>query len=399
MENCLLVRFGEVFLKKGNRRRFLDQLRSMLQDALSMEAGLENLKISAPHGRFLVTAKEDTVCSSEELDRAAIAISRVFGIVSVSPAATVESDFETIKEAAASLANREIEERPVQTFRVEARRTWKRFPMKSPDINLHVGARIIDDHPLPVRMKGADLVVGIEIHEEQTYIYARRLKGPGGLPVGSSGHAVLLLSGGIDSPVAGWMMAKRGCRLTAVHFHSYPYTTKKSLQKVAELAGQLARWHGRIRLLSMSITAIQEYFRDEVPDDKLVLFYRRTMIRLASRVARDRRARALVTGESLGQVASQTMVNIAVIQEAATVPVLQPLIGLDKVETVERAKRIGTFELSIQPYDDCCSLFLPPHPDTRGDIGYIKATEDNLEELERLEEEAYVAREERWIPA
>ena len=393
MENTIIVRYGEVFLKKGNRPRFLRMLKENLKRALKRSGGLDHLKVHSFHGRYEVNAGDEEM-SAADLARAVEALACTFGIVSVSPAVRVECDYETIEECAHTLGCREIEERGVATFKVETARSFKGFPMKSPEINRQIGARIIGTHPLPVRMANPELTVGIEIHKHAAFVFTSSVPAPGGLPVGSSGRAVLLLSGGIDSPVAAWMMAKRGCTLTAVHFHSYPYTTKKSAQKVADLAERLARYTGPMRLISMKITGVQEYLREHVPNDKLVLFYRRTMIRLADRVAKELKAKALVTGESLGQVASQTIENIAVIENAATMPILRPLIGLDKHEVIKLARKIDTYELSIQPYDDCCSLFLPPHPDTRGNTDRIKALEATLEELPGLEEQAWEEREE-----
>ncbi len=395
MENIILIRFGEVFLKKGNRGRFLRILRNAIKSSLKRTPGLEGWTVEAFHGRFLVRAPEGAEPGA--MNTALEATSRTFGVVSVSPGQEVATDYEVIATAAHELGVREIAEGNPRNFRVTASRSYKRFPMKSPDIERTIGARIYETNPLPVKLKGADLNVGIEIYEQSSYVFARTIPGPGGLPVGSSGSAVLLLSGGIDSPVAGWMMAKRGCHLVGVHFHSYPYTSTRSQEKVAELARQLTRWHGPMMLFNMSITKVQEYLRENTPDDKLVLFYRRTMIRLAVRVAEDMEAKALVTGESLAQVASQTMENIAVIDDASPLPILQPLIGLDKVEAIELAKQIGTFDVSIQPHDDCCSLFLPPHPDTKGKVSIIRSMEDRLPDLARLEDEAFEAREKQLI--
>ena len=395
MENIILIRFGEVFLKKGNRGHFLRILRTALKGALKRTPGLQGWTVEAFHGRFLVRAPADA--AAESMGAALAAVSHTFGVVSVSPGMEVPTDYEALSTAAYDLGVREITEGNPRHFRVSASRSYKRFPMKSPEIERTIGARIYETHALPVKLKGADLVVGIEIFEQSSYVFARSIPGPGGLPVGSSGTAVLLLSGGIDSPVAGWMMAKRGCHLVGVHFHSYPYTSTRSQEKVVELARALSRWHGPMMLASMSITAIQEYLREHTPNEKLVLFYRRTMVRLASRVAEEMQAKALVTGESLGQVASQTMENIAVIGDASSLPILQPLIGMDKMEAVDLARRIGTFDVSIQPHADCCSLFLPPHPDTRGKVPIIRTMEENLADLGRLEDEAFEAREKNVI--
>lgn len=397
MEIVILVRYGEIFLKKGNRGKFLSILRRNLTSALKRVPGLEHLTVSSFHGRYQVEPAGGKITDGQ-MCRAVEALATTFGVVSVSPAVKVEPTVQAIEDSAAALATRELEKRTIGTFKVQTSRSWKRFPMKSPDLSGKVGARIVEEHKLPVRMKDPDLTVGIEIHEHDAYVFAGSTKGPGGLPIGSSGSGVLLLSGGIDSPVAGWMMAKRGCRQTAVHFHSYPYTSRKSVQKVEELADSLSRWMGPIRLISIKLAAIQEYLRNNVPDDKLVLFYRRSMVRLATRVAKQRKALALVTGESLGQVASQTLENLGVIEDSTDLTILRPLVGMDKSETVDLARRIGTFEISIKPHDDCCSLFLPPHPETRGKVPVIVKLEKELEQLADLENTAFDEREEAWRP-
>jgi len=396
MENAILIRFGEVFLKKGNRPWFLRLLNRNLKEALTRGGCAEGLKVKALHGRYEVVPTEGEF-PPELLAQACDILTRTFGVVSVSPAVTVPTDYEQLEKTGLELVARELTRREVCSFKVNTSRPFKRFPMKSPDVNRRIGAHIISHHPMPVKMSNPDLELGIEITADRSFLFVQTRRGPGGLPVGCSGKAVLLLSGGIDSPVAGWMMAKRGCRVIAAHCHSYPYTSRKSLKKVELLAESLARWVGPVRLISMEITAAQEYFRDRVPNDKLVLFYRRTMVRLAERVARETNAAALITGESLAQVASQTIENLAVVQDAASLPMLRPLVGMDKMETVDLARRIGTFDISVQPYDDCCSLFLPPHPETRGRVREICSLEEGLDQLHDLEDRAFEGRQEKWF--
>jgi tRNA uracil 4-sulfurtransferase len=399
MENAVIIRFGEVFLKKGNRAQFMKQLRRNLRDSLKRIGQVEGVTLTSYHGRYEISREEDQPFDEAELARLVDAVTSTFGIVSASPAIKTELEYDAIKEAVVTLADREIEERRVDTFKIDASRAFKRFPMTSPELGRQLGSAVIEKHPLPVRMKNPDLTVGVEIHEHGAYVHARRVPAPGGLPVGSSGKAVLLLSGGIDSPVAGWMMAKRGCFLRPIHFHSYPYTSKRSVEKVKALAQTLSRWTGPLRMTSISITPIQEYLRESIPNDKLVLFYRRSMVRLASRLAAEVHAKALITGESLGQVASQTMENMAVVGQAATLPIFQPLVGMDKMETVALARKIGTYETSIEPHDDCCSLFLPPHPETKGKVDRILAMEEELADLARLEDEAWEGREDFIVGA
>jgi thiamine biosynthesis protein ThiI len=393
MADSILVRYGEVFLKKGNRARFLRILKQNLDRCLAARFPAGGITVRPFHGRYEVLPAEGPF-DEAPLAAAMAAVTSTFGIASASPVVRTGHDLETIAAVAVELVRNELEAARINTFKVQTNRAWKRFPLISPEINASVGERIVNEFKLPAKMKAPDLTVGIEIYEKAVYLFAHTTTGPGGLPVGSSGRALLLLSGGIDSPVAGWMIAKRGCSVGAVHFHSYPYTSQKSLSKVTDIAERLAPWLGPVPLVQIRLTPVQEYLRDQVPNDKLVLFYRRAMIRLATRVARTRKATALVTGESLGQVASQTLHNLHVIGEATPLLILRPLIAMDKEETVRLARRIGTFDLSIQPHTDCCSLFLPPHPDTKGDVEKIKAIESRLDRLAQLEDEVFEAREE-----
>jgi thiamine biosynthesis protein ThiI len=379
-----------VFLKKGNRPKFLRQLRKNLEAGLARRSRVEGIRVAPFHGRYEV--RKPGGLSAEECARAVEVLAATFGVVSVSPAVQVPNDLAEITRSAVEAARDALSRREAKTFRVAASRSYKLFPMTSPDINVHVGRAVKDAIGLPVKLAAADLTVGIEVTPAGTYVFADTARGPGGLPVGSAGRAVLLLSGGIDSPVAGWMMAKRGCQVVAIHFHSYPYTSRGSQEKVVALAERLSEWLGPVRLVLVGIGALQEMLRQRVPREQLVLFYRRSMVRLAARLAGERRARALITGESLGQVASQTMENIGVIQEATALPVLRPLIGMDKEETVRLARRIGTYDLSIAAAEDCCSLFLPPHPMLRGDVEAVKRIEAELPDLVRLEEEAWSSR-------
>jgi len=385
----VLVRYGEVFLKKGNRSRFLRVLRKNLENAVRFQAGLPNARVDTFHGRFQVVAgdREDELpagCDKLMLQ----AVQHTFGVSSGSPAVQVARDYEAIEAACLSLADQAVGSGKVTTFKIATSRSDKTFPMRSPDVNAALGAKVVERHGLKVRMADPDLTISVEIFAHGAYVFTQTVRGPGGLPVGTGGRVLLLLSGGIDSPVAGWMMGKRGCSVSAVHFHSYPFTTQKSIQKVEELATSLKPWLGHVRVTMVPLAPVQEYLRDSAPSDKLVLLYRRSMFRIASALASANRCSALVTGESLGQVASQTLENMRVIQDATDLLVLRPLVGMDKLETVEMARRIGTFEISTRPHEDCCSLFVPAHPDTRGNLDFIKRCESGLEKLADLEREA-----------
>jgi thiamine biosynthesis protein ThiI len=393
MSNVILVRFGEVFLKKGNRPWFLRVLKENLKRNVRAAAGLEKFYVTAFHGRYEVHSPDLRDLTDSELAKAVDAAKSTFGVVSISPARRVELSYEAIESAALDAVKAALDASPIRNFRIEASRAFKGFPVSSPELNRRVGAAVVERFGLPGKMVGWDLNVGIEVYEHGAYVFGQRIPGPGGLPVGTSGKAVLLLSGGIDSPVAGYMMAKRGCQIFPVHFHSVPYTSKRAMEKVRDLHAVLSRYTGGGRVTLIRLTDVQEYLRDHVPPEKLVLFYRRSMVRLATRVAQVTRARALVTGESLAQVASQTLDNMSVIGEATKLILLRPLVGMDKVETMDLARRIGTYDISVRPHDDCCSLFLPPHPDTHGNVDDIKGIEAGLPELAALEDAAFASRE------
>jgi thiamine biosynthesis protein ThiI len=371
VNDVIVLRWGEIFLKGQNRpffeRKLLDNVRRAVQ-------GVEGVRVEKLHGRMLVEVP------STEKERAVTRLQRVFGLTSLSPARVVDPDLEAIAgeavrqagEAAARLGGR-------PTFKVETRRPDKRFPMASPEVSRQVGARIVEATRLPVDVHRPQLEVGIEIGAERTFVFAHTVPGPGGLPVGVTGRVNLLLSGGIDSPVAGWLAMKRGCSLQATYFHSFPFTGDKTKEKVIDLCRLLAPWQGRIELHVVHFTEVQKQLRDAGPGELAVVLYRRMMMRAATLLAERGRALALVTGENLAQVASQTLENLAVIEEAAGLPVLRPLLTFDKLETVALAQRIGTYETSILPYEDCCSLFVPDHPATRAHLEAVQAVEARVE--------------------
>ena len=366
MSRAVVVRFGEVFLKGDNRGFFLGKLEANLKRAVLAQRG----RIERLHGRFLIRA--------DDIDAALIATSRVFGVTSVSAAEICEPDLDRIGEAAVQCARDASARGGRVSFKIETRRSDKRFPLPSPEISRQVGARVLEEVGLPVDVHQPSLVIAIEVGTENAFVSGGALRGPGGLPVGTAGHVLLLLSGGIDSPVAGWLMQKRGCEISAVYFHSFPYTGDRTKEKVKDLARLLAGWQGILRLRVVHFTEIQKTLREAGPPELAVVLYRRMMMRIASRAARLEKALALVTGDNLGQVASQTLENLATIEDAAALPVFRPLLAYDKSETTALARRIGTFDLSTQPYEDCCSLFVPQHPELRARVSDATAVEKKL---------------------
>jgi thiamine biosynthesis protein ThiI len=358
MESVVLCRFGELFLKAGNRKAFERVLADNVRAAL---ADLPHARVEPTHGRLLVRLPTD------EADEAVAQLSRVFGLVSFSVARQVDAkpDLEAITAMAVDEARAAIARDRPASFKIESRRPDKRFPKSSLDIDRHVGAAVQAATGLAVDVHSPALRLGIEVGTDVAYVFAGKHDAPGGLPVGVSGRALLLLSGGIDSPVAGWLAAKRGLALDAVYFHSPPYVGEKSRDKVLALGKELARWQALRSVTVVPFTDAQKKLRDTGPAELAVVLYRRMMMRIADAIADKLEAGALVTGENLGQVASQTIENMTAIEAAARRVVLRPLLTYDKVETTALARRIGTYETSILPYEDCCSLFVPPHPATR----------------------------------
>ncbi len=383
--DVLLVRFGELFLNGDNRYQFLAALEHNLKRALRR---LPGTAVEAHHGRFVVRA----LAPEMDMHAALAHVSRVFGVSSVSLGVSVARDLDAMAQVGARLAA-EAAAGGARSFKVETRRSDKRFLPESPGVNDVVGRAAQAASGLKVDVHDPEVTLAVEIAPGFVILSTRTARGPGGLPVGVSGNVTLLLSGGLDSPVAGYLMQKRGCRLNAVYFHSFPYTGEGARQKVTELARELGQAQGGIRLSVIPFTAVQEALRDRAHPRLLVLLYRRAMMRIACQVADTEGARALATGESLGQVASQTVENLGCIEDVADRPVLRPLVAYDKAEIVELAKRIGTFEISIRPFADCCSLFVPRHPATKGRVADVRAAEEAVAELPRLVEDAAAARE------
>jgi thiamine biosynthesis protein ThiI len=372
-ESVLLCRYGELFLKSGNRKRFESMLVGNVQAAL---AGLAGARVQAPHGRILVHVP------AAHVDEAAARVGRVFGLVSLSVARVVAPEMDAIGAAAIAETRAGVErlarsQGTRTTFRIDARRADKSFPVPSMELAKQIGARVVAATALPVDLHTADLHVGVEVTSRGAFVYEGTRAAPGGLPVGVSGRGLLLLSGGIDSPVAGWLAAKRGLAQDAIYFHSPPFIGEKAKDKVVTLARILARWGALRSVTVVPFTDAQKQLRDAGAGELAVVLYRRMMMRIADVVADGMDAGALITGENLGQVASQTVENMTAIAAVCRRVILRPLVTYDKVETTDLARRIGTFETSILPFDDCCSLFVPRHP----------ATKARAQDAERVEAE------------
>jgi len=369
MEPVLLARYGEIGLKGRNRPFFIDRL---VGNIAAHVGGAGSVR--AHFSRVLVRPRGD----DEDLDALAERVRRTFGVVSVSPAWSVPSRLDEIGAAAEAVTARALAHRPRVSFKVDARRADKRFAYTSGEVNTIIGRRLQDRFGLPVTVTAPDLTVTVEIRD-QTFLFTETLPGPGGLPVGTGGRAVALLSGGIDSPVATWMAARRGLEVVPLHCYSFPFVNERSKMKVIDLCRVLATYAGPLRCWIGFFTEIQRAIQLAVTAELRVTVMRRMMLRLAEGVAAREGALAVVTGESAGQVASQTLASIATIDAVAGGPVLRPLIGMDKTEITARAREIGTYDISVLPYEDCCSLFLPAHPRTHP-------------------EDAEAAREERALP-
>jgi thiamine biosynthesis protein ThiI len=373
MDNVIIIRYAEIHLKGLNRPYFEKALVRNVESAL---APIKGAVVRRGESRVYVENVPD-----EKLEAALDILGRVYGIHSFSPAIRLPQDFDAASAALAGLVAEERAKMPKETvlFRVEAKRADKRFPMKSNEIAAKAGGVILNSVPgLKVSLNHPELTAYIEIRDK-AYCYTRVLMGPGGMPVGCNGRVALLLSGGIDSPAAGCMIAKRGVALSAVHFESFPYTSEKALEKVHDLAKLMARYTGPIRLHTIRFTDIQMTLYEKCPPDYLTVLMRRFMMRIAERIAVADGCRALVTGESLGQVASQTLDSLGATDSAVDMLVLRPLIGLDKLEITNLAERFGTFETSILPYEDCCTVFVPKHPVTKPRMDTILQAEAALD--------------------
>lgn len=370
MDKVLSVSYGELALKGLNRRYFEDQLISNIKRAIK-DLGYKS--IYKEQGKVYIEANEEVF--PQMINR----LKNVFGLVNISPCIRVEKNIEDIEKAAIEIMKEKIENGGINTFKVESNRSDKTFPIKSPELSRTIGGVILKNFSdLTVDVHNPDTFLYIDI-KQKAYVYTDKIRGHGGLPVGTNGKALLLLSGGIDSPVAGFLMAKRGVEISAVHYHSYPFTSERSEEKVKELASILSRYTGKIKMYSVNILEIQKELNSKCKEDQMTILSRRFMMKIAERIALNEGLDALITGESLGQVASQTIQSINVTNAAVNLPILRPLIGLDKVDIVKIAKDIETFETSILPYDDCCTLFLPKHPVTKPKLEDILKSEEALD--------------------
>ena len=370
MREVLQVRYGEIFLKGLNRPTFLRMLVDRVREAVRPTGGHVWLNDS----RIYVSGMSD-------MDEAIRRVTKVFGVHSVCRAVEMEKDdFDALCAQAAELLRGHK-----GTFKVSARRSDKRYPMDSPTINVEMGAYLLEHLPgLSVDVKNPDVVLSVEIRD-MAYLYTHPIAAVGGMPVGSNGRATLLLSGGIDSPVAGWMIAKRGVSVDAVHFHSFPYTSERAKEKVLDLARILSESLCGMRVHVVPFTDIQMQIHEKCHEDYTTVIMRRYMMRIANAIARKERSQALITGESIGQVASQTMHALSCTDAVTDMPVFRPLIGFDKSEIIEIAQRIGTYETSSLPYEDCCTVFTPRHPATKPKMEIV------LEGESRLESDALIA--------
>ena len=368
MKKIILVRYGEIILKGLNRPVFEDKLIGNIRSAI-LKSG--NVRIFKSQGRIYIEPQEENY----DFDFVLQKITRIFGVVSVSPVWKIDTDYNQIKATALKVASDLVAQYGYKTFKLETKRGNKKFPMQSPEISADLGGYILENIPgLTVDVKNPDFTVYLEVRES-SYVYSDIIKAHGGMPMGSNGKATLLLSGGIDSPVAGWMMGKRGVEIEAVHFYSYPYTSERAKQKVVDLAQILSQYCGKFKLHVVPFTEIQLAINDNCPEDQLTIIMRRIMMRIAEIIARKTNSMALITGESMGQVASQTMQSLYCTDSAVNMPVFRPLIGMDKVEVIDIARKIDTFETSILPYEDCCTVFVAKHPQTKPKLEKIMKSE------------------------
>ena len=371
-QNILIVRCGEVALKGMNKPYFERMLADRIRTNLR---GFEGVDVKRHEGLIFVRADKRL-----SMDAIIKETTKVFGVASVSKAIEAEPELDKIGEAAVGYMTELINTRGVKTFKVEAKRADKNFPVKSPEIGRIIGAKIlIGCKVLKVDVHDPDVLLHVDVRHDRTYIYEGKVSGFGGLPLGTNGKGMVLLSGGIDSPVAAWMMAKRGMLIESVHFHSYPYTSPRAQQKVEELAGILASYCGRFKMHVINLLPIQEQIVMNCPEEETTILVRRFMMKIAERIAEKRDCMMLITGENLGQVASQTAEALVVTDASVTKPVMRPLIAMDKVDIMEKAKEIGTYEKSIEPYEDCCTVFLPKHPTTKPRLERILASESKLD--------------------
>ena len=376
MKNVFLIKYGELAIKGKNRHIFENRLLSNIKKNLR---DLGEFAVTKEQGRIMVEPHEENLIDVEAvLDR----LSRIFGIVGIAYGLKEEEvSFETVKRLALAQMTEECADKNI-TFKVETKRADKRFPMTSMEVSCELGAYLLETlgDKVKVDVRNPDVTLMVELRNH-AYVYAKTHKGAGGMPYGTNGKATVLLSGGIDSPVAGWMIAKRGVEVDAVYFHAPPYTSDRAKQKVVDLAQKVAMYTGSMNLHIVNFTDIQLKIYELCPHEQLTIIMRRIMMYIAESIAKSNGSMALITGESIGQVASQTMHSLVCTNAAATMPVFRPLIGFDKEEIVQIAKRIDTFETSIQPFEDCCTIFVAKHPETKPKLEQIERSERALDEI------------------
>lgn len=373
MYQAFLLKYSEIGIKGKNRYKFENALCEQIRARLAKIDG--EFEVIREQGRIFVEAKGEF-----DFEDAIEAMGRVFGVSAISPVEVIEDkSWENLTKAVGDFVERQYEKRNF-TFKVKSRRSDKRYPLTSPEVCMEMGGYLLERFPeLSVDVHNPDVYIWVEVREK-AYVYSKVYQGACGMPLGTNGKAMLLLSGGIDSPVAGYMIAKRGVFVDAVYFHAPPYTSERAKQKVVDLAKLISRYTGPIRLHVVNFTDIQMYIYEQCPHEELTIIMRRYMMRIAEELAKKNDCLGLITGESIGQVASQTMHSLAATNDVCTMPVYRPLIGFDKQDIVDISEKIGTYETSIQPYEDCCTIFVAKHPVTRPNVEVIRRSEKKLEE-------------------
>lgn len=378
MKEIILCKYGEIALKGLNKSTFESMMMKSIRRRLKK---FGEIKITKAQSTVYVEPMSEDIDTDEVVDR----LSKIFGIIKLCRCCVLEKSLDSIINDSIEYIRPDLE--CARTFKVEAKRSDKKFPHKSPEICIELGGKILQEFPhLTVDVHKPDVVVMVEVREQNAFVHAGNLDGAGGIPVGSSGKAMLLLSGGIDSPVAGYMMAKRGAVIDAVHFEAPPYTSDRARMKVEQLAKKITDYCGDVAFYCVPFTKIQETLRDKCPEEYFTILMRRLMMEIAQRIAEKNGAQALVTGESLGQVASQTMYAMVCTDAACRLPVFRPCIGLDKTEIIDVARKIDTFETSILPYEDCCTVFTPRHPKTRPTLEAVEKAQALYDWEEMIQE-------------
>ncbi|MDE5855170.1 MAG: tRNA 4-thiouridine(8) synthase ThiI [Ruminococcus sp.] len=371
MREIVLVKYGEMVLKGLNKRTFEDMLTKNIKRRLK---SIGHFQLTSAQSTTYITPLDEDIDLSEVVER----VGKIFGIAALCRACVCEKDFEDVKLKSIEYLGDILS--CAKTFKVNAKRSDKAFPMKSPEICAELGGVLLEKFPnLTVDVKNPEVTVTVEVRDTNAYVHAENIKGAGGLPVGSSGKAMLLLSGGIDSPVAGYMMAKRGIHIAAIHYVSPPYTSDRALLKVETLCQKLTDYCGGIAFFCVPFTEIQEAIKDNCPEEYFTIIMRRIMMEIAQRIAKEDNCLALITGESVGQVASQTMAAMACTDAVCRIPVFRPCVGMDKTEIIEIARKIDTFETSIEPYEDCCTVFTPRHPKVKPKLSDIEKAQNSFD--------------------